>query len=453
MLEWSIASRRPTSTKIASLIDFGIPNDIALEGLELLDQVRREANEAPAGHVAEESADSSPALDYSFPAQVARHDITHIQCTPSHAGMLLTDPDTRGAVGRIEHWMIGGEAFPISLAADLEAAGCRNVTNMYGPTETTIWSSTEAVEGSPESISIGRPIANTQFYILGEGQEPLPVGIPGELLIGGDGVVRGYLERPELTAERFVPDPFSDVEGARLYRTGDLAAWKPDGTIEFLGRLDHQVKIRGYRIELGEIETRLSGIDGIREAVVVARENGPGDVRLVAYLIAETTPVMDEALRSALAEHLPDFMVPSAFVFLERYPQTPNGKIDRKALPAPDEVRARSTVEYKAPDNELEQSIAETWKEVLYLDQVGIDDNFFDLGGHSLLVVQAHRKLREIFPNPLSLTDLYRFPTIRGLAAHLSSDGGSDEQAEKSEARGAKRREALGRRRRRGGRK
>lgn len=437
--------------EITSLIDFGIPNDVVLEGLTLLDQVRREANTAPVG-IETQGSSASPAGDYSLSAQIAEHSVTHMQCTPSHAGMLLADLDTRDAVARIEHWMIGGEAFPVSLATDLQAAGCGNVINMYGPTETTIWSSTEVISGNPSSISIGRPIANTQFYILGEGDEPLPVGIPGELLIGGEGVVRGYLNRPDLTAERFIPDPFTDDAEARLYRTGDLASWKEDGTIEFLGRLDHQVKIRGYRIELGEIEARLSAMTEIREAVVIARQGESGDARLIAYLIGEAAAVPDSTLREALREELPDFMVPSAFVFLDRYPQTPNGKIDRKALPEPNKTRARSAADYKPPGSDLELTIAETWKDVLYLDQVGLDDNFFDLGGHSLLVVQAHRKLREVISSPLGLTDLYRFPTIRGLVEHLSSDGGAGEQAEKSLARGEKRRQALGRRRRRGAR-
>ncbi|RLA06011.1 MAG: hypothetical protein DRQ54_07205, partial [Gammaproteobacteria bacterium] len=344
--------------EISCLIDFGVRNDLVLGSLPMLDQVRQEANQAPEGVAEESQTGATESADYSLAAQIAAHEITHMQCTPSHAGMLLTDPDTRGAVGKVEHWMIGGEAFPVSLAADLDDANCQNVTNMYGPTETTIWSSTEAIVGRPSSISIGRPIANTQFYILGQGDEPLPVGLPGELLIGGEGVVRGYLGQPELTDERFIPDPFSQRPDARLYRTGDLARWKPDGTIEFLGRLDHQVKIRGYRIELGEIESRLSAIAGIREAVVIAREDTPGDVRLVAYLIAASAPIGEPELRTALGENLPDFMVPTAFIFLDRYPQTPNGKIDRKALPALSQTRARSTSEYKAPDSELEQTIA-----------------------------------------------------------------------------------------------
>ncbi len=432
--------------EIASLIDFGLPNDIALAGLEFLDRVRSEANVRPESA---EAFDATVVDQFSLSAQIETHSVTHLQCTPSHATMLLTDLDTMGALSRVPHLMIGGEAFPISLAAELDSAGCHDVTNMYGPTETTIWSSTEAVRGRPESISIGRPIANTQFYILGAGQEPLPVGIAGELLIGGEGVVRGYHDRPDLTADRFIPDPFSDRPDARLYRTGDLARWREDGTIDFLGRLDHQVKIRGYRIELGEIEARLAGLPGLREAVVIAREDTPGDHRLVAYLIAEMSPVPEDAMRSGLRENLPEFMLPSAFVFLDQYPQTPNGKIDRKALPAPNQVKTASAVEYQPPSNELEGLIAEVWKEVLYLEQAGVDDNFFDLGGHSLLVVQAHRKLREVSPRPVSLTDLYRFPTIRGLAGHLSSEGDDGEQVKKSQARGEKRRQALGRRRRR----
>jgi len=442
--------------EIASLIDFGVPTDVVLGSLPLLDRVRREANQAPAGWVdpkaaaaaREVDAASAGEGDHSLAGQIAARRVTHLQCTPSHARMLLTDPDTRGALARVDHWMIGGEAFPLSLAGELAAAGVRRVQNMYGPTETTIWSSTEAVAERPESISIGRPIANTRFYILGEGDEPLPVGMPGELLIGGAGVVRGYLGRPELTAERFIPDPFDPSPGARLYRTGDLARWRADGTIDFLGRLDHQVKIRGYRIELGEIEAKLAAVAGVREAVVVAREDTPGDVRLVAYLIAAQGPVADGTLKDALAADLPEFMIPGAFVFLERYPQTPNGKIDRKALPAPTEVRAPATGVYAPPSSALEETIADVWREVLYLEQVGVDDNFFDLGGHSLLVVQAHRKLRDRCETPLSLTDLYRFPTIRTLAGHLGSDGGGDEQVEKSQARGEKRREALSRRRR-----
>lgn len=442
--------------EIACLIDFGVETDVVLGSLDALDALRARVNERPADAVEEAVTTGSAAtVDHSFAAQVERHGVSHLQCTPSHATMLLTNPETRAALGRIPHLMVGGEAFPVSLAAELDAVCQGTVRNMYGPTETTIWSSTEPVLGRPESISIGRPIANTQLYILDKGLEPTPIGVAGELWIGGEGVVRGYHDRPELTDERFVPDPFSDRPGARMYATGDLARWMEDGRIDFLGRLDHQVKIRGYRIELGEIEARLAAQEGVREGVVIAREDTPGDVRLVGYVRAPAgSPpgtVVDEAtLRDALRAHLPEFMVPSNIVTLDRFPQTPNGKVDRKALPAPRDVQTRSQAEYKAPENELEAQIAEIWKEVLYLEKVGVDDNFFDLGGHSLLVVQAHRKLRDGVPMPITLTDLYRFPTISGLASHLSSGDGAKETAQASQARADKRRQALGRRRRRG---
>jgi hypothetical protein len=256
-------------------------------------------------------------------------------------------------------------------------------------------------------------------------------------------VVRGYHRRPELSQERFIPDPFSGRPDARLYRTGDLARWRDDGSVEFLGRLDHQVKIRGYRIELGEIEAELARHSGIQECVVVAREDVPGDPRLVAYTVPKGEEPAVEELREWLRETLPEFMVPSAFVSLSALPQTPNGKIDRKALPAPDEQKARVRREYVAPASGLEETIAAAWREVLQLDSVGSEDNFFDLGGHSLLVVQVHRKLREHAPRPLSLTDLYRFPTIRSLADHLGSADAGAKTVEESRERGQRRRDAL----------
>ena len=437
-------------SEICSLIDYGLPTDIVLKSLPALNDLREQVNLVPEGLQSFEVGSATETKSYALEDQVAEHAITHLQCTPSHAKMLVTNPDTKGSLGDIAHMMIGGEAFPVSLAAELDGVAGGSVTNMYGPTETTIWSSTEAIVGSPDVVSIGRPIANTQLYILDAGCEPLPIGVPGELLIGGEGVVRGYLERPDLTDERFIPDPFSKRPGARLYRTGDLARWNDDGTIDFLGRMDHQVKLRGYRIELGEIETRLGQQPGIRECVVVAREDTPGDTRLVAYLVPAAGSVEDDSLRTALRENLPDFMVPSLFVELDRFPMTPNGKIDRKALPAPDQVRGRAEAEFKAPENELEQLISDVWKAVLYLESVGTNENFFDLGGHSLLVVQAHRKLREVCEHKISLTDLYRFPTIAGLADFLGTGGDAAVQAKQSQDRGAKRRAAMGRRRNRG---
>ncbi|HEU4429616.1 MAG TPA: MupA/Atu3671 family FMN-dependent luciferase-like monooxygenase [Myxococcota bacterium] len=426
--------KRADVDEICSLIDFGLPTERVLAGLERLDQLRIASNER-----------ADEAADFSLPALVSRHRVTHMQCTPSMAKMLAMDPDSRGALREIRHLMIGGEAFPISLARDLDGLVTGTVTNMYGPTETTIWSSTEPVVGSPAQISIGRPITNTQFYVLDAALEPLPVGIAGELCIGGDGVVRGYHARPELTAERFVPDPFRGVPGARLYRTGDLARLRPDGSVEFLGRLDHQVKIRGHRIELGEIEAHLGRVPGVREGVVVAREDVPGDVRLVAYWTSNP-PVPVDPVRESLRRALPEFMHPSAFVPLGQMPLTPNGKIDRKALPAPERTRDVPAHEFRPPDGNLERMIAEVWAKVLQVDAIGANDNFFDLGGHSLLVVQAHRELRDTHGQKLTLTDLYRFPTIRGLAAHLAAREAPGAAVVESQSRGDLRRAARRRR-------
>jgi natural product biosynthesis luciferase-like monooxygenase protein len=429
--------KRADVDEICSLIDFGLPTERVLEGLARLDQLRIASN--PRADAAA-SAD-----DFSLPALVSRHRVTHMQCTPSMAKMLAMDPDARGALREIRHLMIGGEAFPLSLARDLDGLVTGTVTNMYGPTETTIWSSTEPVVGSPAQISIGRPITNTQFYVLDAALEPLPVGIAGELCIGGDGVVRGYHARPELTAERFVPDPFRDAPGARLYRTGDLARLRPDGSVEFLGRLDHQVKIRGHRIELGEIEAHLGRVPGVRDAVVIAREDVPGDVRLVAYWTS-SPPVGADPVRESLRRSLPEFMHPSAYVPLAQMPLTPNGKIDRKALPAPERTRDVPAHEFRPPDGSLERMIAEVWAKVLQVDAIGANDNFFDLGGHSLLVVQAHRELRDTHGQKLTLTDLYRFPTIRSLAAHLAAREAPGAAVVESQSRGDARRAARRRR-------
>jgi len=366
-----------------------------------------------------------------------------VQCTPSQMTMILAGDESRAAIGRVGTVMVGGEAFPASLGQDLrEAASEAKILNMYGPTETTIWSSTHRVSGEEESIPIGRPIANTQIYVLDRHRQPLPSGVAGELWIGGDGVVRGYYERPELTAERFRDDPFRD--GARMYRTGDLARFRDDGILEFLGRVDFQVKIRGYRIELGEIEAFLASADGVREAVVVAREDTPGDKRLVGYLVADRE-FDTAALRSAIAAQLPSYMVPQAFVVLDRFPLTPNRKVDRKALPAPEQAEVKGKAEYVQPDGELEESIAGVWREVLNVKKVGMDDNFFDLGGHSLLTVQVHRLLKDELEADLGLTDLFRFPTIRSLVGFIQSDGGGG-GTEQGKDRAAARKEAMARR-------
>ncbi len=358
-----------------------------------------------------------------------------------------------------------------------------DVINMYGPTETTVWSTTYRLERGRDVQGaatvpppIGRPIANTELYILDGDMQPVPIGVPGELYIGGAGVVRGYLGRPELTAQRFVPDPFRGTPGARLYRTGDLARYRSDGNVEFLGRLDHQVKIRGYRIELGEIESLLLRHPAVREAVVIAREDVPGDQRLVAYVVPRAAGgesggagsqagapggVDTTALRATLKEQLPDYMVPSHVVVLESLPLTPNAKIDRRALPAPDEAVAagagrhdggRPAAPGPGPGNDVERTIAAVWQGVLNVPQVGVNDNFFDLGGHSLLMVQVQQKLRAALQRDLSITDLFRFPTVRSLTQHLSPaddrpSRGAGGELRQSVERAEARREMLLRRR------
>lgn len=425
--------------EIGCLIDFGVETEMALESLKRLNAVRAATSE-----MVTDSQDSS------IPALIARHAVTHLQCTPSMATMLLVDQRARTSLRSLHQMMVGGEAFPTALAAELTSLVGGAVTNMYGPTETTIWSSTHPVTGTPASIPIGRPIANTQMYVVDRTGQPAPIGVPGELLIGGDGVVRGYLNRPELTAERFLPNRFVEDLDARVYRTGDLARYVPDGTIEFLGRLDHQVKIRGYRIELGEIESVLNEQEGVREAVVVAREDTPGATRLVAYAVAESGVTLSaEDLRAPLVEALPDFMVPAQIVFLDRFPLTPNAKIDRKALPRPEEVAPATNGVSVPPAGAAEETVAAIWREVLNLPVVGREDNFFDLGGHSLLAVQVHRRLTEQVGPRLSLTDLFRFPTVRAVADFLeqANEGGAVQA--QSMARAEARQDALARRRQR----
>jgi len=331
--------------------------------------------------------------------------------------------------------LCGGEALPVALAQQLLRKGVR-LWNLYGPTETTIWSAVREVKDKESGDTdgrvtegvepIGHPINNTQLYIVDLHTQPLPIGIPGELYIGGDGLARGYLNQPTLTATSYVPDPFSTVSGSRLYRTGDLVRRVPDGRIDFLGRIDFQVKIRGYRIELGEIETGLSQQPGIKYAVVLAREDTPGDKRLVAYLLAsdEPPPAIDQ-LRARLKDILPEYMVPAAFVFLDAMPLTPNGKVDRKALPAPDQGRPELHASFLAPRSELERTIADIWRQVLKVEHVGIDDNFFDLGGHSLRITQVHEALRTQVAQPLPLVTLFQYPTIRTLAGWLSQEEAS----------------------------
>ncbi|MHB1327790.1 MAG: MupA/Atu3671 family FMN-dependent luciferase-like monooxygenase, partial [Gemmatimonadales bacterium] len=421
--------------EIACLIDFGVSIDDTLAGLEHLAELRRRSDESSA----------SASADYDIPAQLRRWNVTHFQCTPSMAAMLAAQPEVKPGFAGLNKLMVGGEAFPPALAAELAQLVQGDVINMYGPTETTIWSTTHRLEQGLTSVPLGTPIANTVCRVVDRNLEPVPVGVAGELLIGGAGVVRGYLNRAELTSERFIDDPLAP--GNRVYRTGDLVRWRPNGQLEFLGRLDHQVKIRGHRIELGEIEAIVEQHPTVREAVVIAREDVPGDKRIVAYVVARAGQRPDATeIRQAVGARLPEYMIPSHVVVLERLPRTPNLKIDRKALPTPDHVAA-PTASYVQPGSELEQTIAAIWQEALRISQVGVNDNFFDIGGHSLLTVKVHSRLRSAIDRPVSITDLFRFPTIRSLAEHLGGAAPAVATTEVSQARADARREAMQRRR------
>ncbi|MEO1376010.1 MAG: amino acid adenylation domain-containing protein [Cyanobacteria bacterium J06635_10] len=353
--------------------------------------------------------------------ELVANDVTVMQATPATWRILI------GAGWQKSRMKIlcGGEALDSSLAHQLLERG-QEVWNLYGPTETTIWSAALDIKYQEQHSSvspIGCPIANTQLYILDSHQQLVPVGIPGELHIGGVGLARGYWNRAELTAEKFIPNPFA--QGTHLYKTGDKVRYLADGKIEFLGRIDHQVKIRGFRIELGEIEALLKKHPQVRETVVISREDTSNDCRLVAYIVTHenTKPSVNE-LRGFLKQKLPEYMLPSAFIVLDALPLTPNGKIDRRALPAPDNQRPELTASFLAPQSEMEQQIAKLWQEVLHLDQVGINDNFFDLGGNSLLMLQVNNKLRTILQGDISVVTMFQNPTIYSLAEYLSQTTG-----------------------------
>lgn len=354
--------------------------------------------------------------------EIALQHVTHLQMTPSLAHMLILDPRAFAALRGLRKILLGGEAVPASLIRNLREVFSGEIHNMYGPTETTIWSTTCRVEEVGSTVSIGRPIANTQIYLLDSNLNPVSIGEVGELFIGGDGVARGYLNRPELTAERFLI--ISALSPRRIYRTGDLARYQPDGNIEFLGRADYQIKLRGHRIEPGEIESILENCPGIRQAVVVMREDRVGDTRLVAYVVANAIGVATgQTLRSKLELTLPEFMVPSAFVFLPELPLTDNGKIDRKALlnlPPPSATAALRPGSDTPPASNLEGVIATAWQDALGLPIVGMNDNFFDLGAHSLTVAEVHARLQGLLHRDISLLDLFQYPTVSSLAAHLA---------------------------------
>jgi aryl carrier-like protein len=462
-----VAERAKTvgADEIACLIDFGVPFDAALESLDRLGELQ-------ASFVSTAPADD----DFSLPALVARHGVTHLQCTPSRARILALDPASRAALGSLRRLFVGGEMLPSDLARELVELGPGEVWNMYGPTETTVWSACHRVEGTERSVPVGRPIANTVIRVVDERGRLAPIGSTGEVCIGGLGVTRGYFRRNDLSAQRFGVDPFAEDPRAKIYKTGDLGRWRADGRLELLGRSDHQVKIRGYRIELGEIETVLRAHPDVRAAVVAPwAPDAATPPFLVAYVVPSGGASFDEAgLRAHLRTELPAYMVPSRFVRMVALPLLPNGKLDRQGLPAPSEAGpAPSAPARPAPAqppqpapakpgsapqqandvadptpapsaDQVEAEIASVWKEVLGVEKVDRHQNFFDIGGHSLLVVQVHGRLKSQHPD-LGITELFRFPTVGSLAEHLvaralAETGGPDSRA-------GSRRSALARRR------
>ncbi|HET7114021.1 MAG TPA: amino acid adenylation domain-containing protein, partial [Pyrinomonadaceae bacterium] len=355
-----------------------------------------------------------------LPSLAAAAEVTLINTVPSAMTELLR---IRGVPDSVRVVNLAGEPLPRDLVQQIYALPhVRQVFNLYGPSEDTTYSTWAMIErGDSRAPTIGRPIANTQVYILDAEQQPVPIGVIGELYLSGDGVVRGYLNRPAPTAEKFLPNPFAARPGARMYRTGDLARYLPDGRIEFLGRMDHQVKLRGFRIELGEIETALREHAAVRDCVVTTREVATGDMRLIAYVVYEDGhEPANEELRRHLRHGLPDYMLPSYFVALPELPLSPNGKIDRRALPTPALARSGLAHEFVAPRNELEEIVAGIWQAVLGADRVGVHDNFFELGGHSLLATQIVARINQSFKIDFPLRRMFETPTIAGVVEALA---------------------------------
>ncbi|NOK31919.1 amino acid adenylation domain-containing protein [Corallococcus exercitus] len=372
-------------------------------------------------HVLSQECASSPAALADY---FARHPIDCMKVVPSHLAALLTAPEPRHVLPR-KRLVLGGESSTWALLQSVHAlAPDCEVHNHYGPTETTVGVLAGRVHlppanPAPASVPLGSPLAHSRLYVLDASLRPTPLGVPGELFVGGAQVTRGYLARPDLTAERYVPDPFSPSPGARMYRTGDRVRWLADGRVEFLGRVDFQVKVRGFRVEPGEIATVLRALPSVHEAVVVARQDSPGEARLVAYVVADSQDV--SSLRDNLKQRLPEYMVPSAFVFLEALPLTPNGKVDRKALPAPE--ASASSSDYVAPRTPTEELLASLWAEVLRLPRVGAQDQFFELGGHSLLATQLVARVRAAFGVELPLRSVFEAPLLTDLARRIDDAG------------------------------
>ncbi|WP_409174127.1 edeine biosynthesis hybrid PKS-NRPS EdeI [Brevibacillus fortis] len=357
---------------------------------------------------------------------ILQEEINFLQLTPSRLQLMLEEKSNLHALDNLKAILLGGEALSASLFQRLRTQTKARLYNLYGPTETTIWSTVQDLTDAGE-VTIGAPLPNTQVYILDEHLQVQPMKITGDLYIAGDGVTRGYFGQPTLTAERYIPNPFKS--GQRMYKTGDLARWLPDGRIEYVGRSDFQCKVRGYRIELGEIESALCQHPDITEAVVSVR-NSTSNPYLAAYYMAKQSLDNDE-LRAMLSKSLPDYMIPHFYTHMSMWPLTPNGKLDRKSLPEPDALQDKHT-EYQAPATRLEEQVAGVWREVLKIETVGMQDNFFHIGGNSLLLVQVHAKLEQLYPGRVRIADLFAHPTLYSLTYFLKNTAldGADEQEE-----------------------
>jgi natural product biosynthesis luciferase-like monooxygenase protein len=422
--------------EVACLIDFGVQAETVLEALEPLGTLARRHRDVEA------AARTEPSL-----AQLLqRHRPTHLQSTPSLAQALLAEPEARAALSGVEALLLGGEALPPALARELREHLPGRIFNMYGPTETTVWSTAECLDQVDEPLTIGRPLANQSVFVLDCDGQPAPIGVPGEVLIGGAGVTPGYVGRPELTAERFVERPDLGPTAARAYRTGDLARWRADGRLEFLGRRDGQIKLRGHRIELGELEAALGTHPDVRLSAAALHGQGAA-AHLLAYVVPTPGRRPDPAaLQAYLAQRLPAYMLPAAVVLLERLPQTPNGKLDRRALPASAAARSRGSAAFEAPGTRTERAIAAVWRELLNSDEIGLDDNFFELGGNSLSIVRVRARLAEELGASLSLVDMFKYPSVRLLAVALEGQTEDRSGREAAEHTAGRRRGALRRR-------
>jgi thioesterase domain-containing protein/acyl carrier protein len=317
---------------------------------------------------------------------------------------------------------MAGEPISLYVQQTLDTIG-KEVRNLYGPTEDTTYSTIfRLTDNAP--VLIGKPISNTVIYIINEIHELLPIGVIGEICIGGAGLARGYLNRPELTSQKFFKDPFKDNEDDRIYRTGDLGRWLADGNIEYLGRIDHQVKIRGYRIELGEIESVLCQHPQIQQSVVIVHDDPPGNKRLIAYIISNNKKIAVSDIRQYITTKLPEYMVPALFVFLKEFPLTLNGKLDRSSLPIPDGERTGNEKNYVSPGNDIEVTLKKIWEECLEINSIGVEDNFFEIGGNSIQAAQMFSKIRKALGKQLPLAILFKASTIRQLAIYIKEDGG-----------------------------